>query len=350
MKILMLSRFFWPHIGGVEKHVEKVGDELIKKGHTVTVLTLQHDPKLPLIETRRKIKILRIPYSNNKWRLWKNLWAKRSVIKQADIVHCHDIFFWYLPFRFIYPQKPVYITFHGWEGKFPIPQKNKLMRRLSEQLSWGNICVGDYLKKYYNTKPDYITYGGCEYQPSGRAPFINSKKLKEVVFIGRLEKDLGIEMYLPVFQQIKKKHGFKITFVGDGSYRQQAEKIGRVTGFVKNISPYLQKPAFIFASSYLTILEAMVNQRPVFALYHNQLKKDYLKLFPGAKFIHISGSAKELRRQFDQAVKQPKKIDQMIVQAYAFAKKQTWNKVVNQYLNLWNITSNDAIASLDVTV
>jgi len=31
MKILVLTKYFWPHIGGVEKHVEEVSKRLALK-------------------------------------------------------------------------------------------------------------------------------------------------------------------------------------------------------------------------------------------------------------------------------------------------------------------------------
>jgi len=71
------------------------------------------------------------------------------LIQEADIVHCHDVFFWYLPFRFLYPKKKVFTTFHGWEGIFPPKWQAKVIRNISEKLSFGNICVGDFIRKWY---------------------------------------------------------------------------------------------------------------------------------------------------------------------------------------------------------
>ena len=333
MTILMLTRLFYPHIGGVEKHVEEVSARLAEKGHQITVVTLKHKRGLAEIASHRGIKIVRLPYSNSKWGIWLNLWRRRSLIQKADLVHCHDVFFWYLPFSFLYPKKPVFTTFHGWEGKFPVPAKNKLARKIWESLSSGNICVGDYLINHYGTKAGAVTYGGIDV--SIHQNFIGGRGLREVIFIGRLEPDLAVSEYLKALKQIKARYNLKITFVGDGSLRGQAEKLGQVTGLVKDIGKFLNRPAYIFASSYLTILEAMARRRPVFALYQHPLKKDYLTLFPGAKFIFIAGSASQLVSQFESARNKPRKIDKMIEAAYRFAQGQTWDKVVDDYLRLW---------------
>ena len=320
MTIVFLSRYFWPRVGGVERHVLEVGQELVKLGHQITVITLKHDPKLPGSQTHRGLKIIRLPYSNSKWGIWREVWQKRQFLKTADIVHCHDVFFWYLPFRFLLTNKPVFTTFHGWEGVYPIPTKNILAHRLAEKLSRGNICIGDYLPIHYGTKADFISYGAVTLSYSDRA----MKVLQEIIFIGRLEKENAIEEYLAAIKLIRQKYHLPVTFVGDGQYRRQAARLGRVTGMVTNIKPYLNRPAAILASSYLTIWEALAYNRPVFSLYQNQLKKDYLEKFPAAGSINISGSAEELVGQ----LKEPKKIKEIL---------PTWKQVVRQYLDLWKI-------------
>lgn len=323
MTIVFLSKFFYPHIGGVEKHVEKVSRELIKKGHQVTVLTLKHNKNLPDKTIYQGIKIIRLPYSTSKWGIWKNLWPHRQLIKTSDIIHCHDVFFWYLPFRFIYPFKPVFTTFHGWEGKFPIPFKNIVLRKIWEKLSSGNICVGDYLKTWYHTKPDFVTYGGVDLDQKQPIPAAN-----RCLFIGRLDEDLGMKEYLKALKILKQKYHLSLTFVGDGPFRRQAEKLGRVTGMVKNLEAYLNQSPVVFASSYLTIWQALAAGCQVYALYHNPLKKDYLEKFPLARYINISGSADELVAGFKLGTKQPDSLRQALGQ-------YSWEKVANQYLKLW---------------
>jgi glycosyltransferase involved in cell wall biosynthesis len=329
MNIIFFSKYYFPHIGGVEKHAREVAERLVYKGHHVTIITLRYDQKLSVNQKKGGVKILRLPFSNHKFTIWKNLWQQKELIKQADLIHCHDVFFWYWPIKLFYPLKKVFITFHGWEGKFPIPYKFRLIRKINENTSNGNICIGDYLTKHYGTKTKYISYGGVsteETHPSFKDP-------TEIVFIGRLDKDLGLDEHLKALTKIKANLKLKITFVGDGPYRKKAQKIGKVTGMVKNIKPYLNKDCLVFASSYLTILEAMAHKRPVFALYQNELKKDYLTLFPGSKYLNLSGSAKELIDQVTNYLQGP---TLKVNQAYSYAKQQTWDNVVKLYLKLWN--------------
>ncbi|MDO8659724.1 MAG: glycosyltransferase, partial [Candidatus Parcubacteria bacterium] len=163
MKVLFLTRLFYPHIGGVEKHVLEISKILIKKGYKVIVVAEKHQDNLRNKEEFNGITIYRIDVGNNQWfkkfKIWWWFIKHIGFLKKADIIHCHDVFFWYLPFRFLFLKKPVYTTFHGYES-YPISKRAIFVRKISEILSWGNICIGDYIKKWYGTKPTYISYGG----------------------------------------------------------------------------------------------------------------------------------------------------------------------------------------------
>ena len=50
MTIVFLARLFYPHIGGVEKHVLEISRILIEKGHKVSIVTEKHDIKLKNFE------------------------------------------------------------------------------------------------------------------------------------------------------------------------------------------------------------------------------------------------------------------------------------------------------------
>ena len=160
MKILMMCRLYCPHVGGVEKHVQKISQSLSLRGHRITIVCEKHDPQLPDFEAKRGVEIYRI-WGSDKWAIWKWWLQHLNLIKDADIIHIHDVFFWFLPFRLPFWHKKVYMTFHGWEGIYPVPWRNKLQHKIAEKLSRGNICVGSYLTKWYGTKPDFITYGAA---------------------------------------------------------------------------------------------------------------------------------------------------------------------------------------------
>lgn len=157
MKILFMARLYWPHVGGVEKHVEKITDILSKK-HQITIVCEKHDPLLPDFEQKRGVRIYRISGSD-KWTIWKWWLGHLDLFTQAEIIHIHDVFFWFLPFRLPYWYKKVFITFHGYEGSDPPTGRQVFWHWLAAFLTKGNICIGDFHRKWYGVKPDFVSYG-----------------------------------------------------------------------------------------------------------------------------------------------------------------------------------------------
>jgi glycosyltransferase involved in cell wall biosynthesis len=345
MNVLFFSRLFHPHIGGVEKHVLEIAKILIRKGHNLTVVCESHDSGIALTEKKDGIKIYRISVGKNNWfkkfKVWKELWKLRNLIRKSDIVHCHDVFFWYLPFRFLLPFKKIFTTFHGYETKFPPSKKAVFVRKISEKLSWGNICVGDYIEKRYGTAPTFTTYGGVRIA-NHKLQLTNKYKVRniecKILFIGRLEEDTGLPIYLKTLDLLKKR-GIRFTLeaCGDGSLRKTAEKYGKVYGFVKDLSQHMEKADIVFASSYLSILEAMMCRKLVFAVYNNSLKEDYLRMCPFAKWIIIENSQKKIADKIQYFIKQFERKEKMLGEGYRWASEQTWEKVADIYLELWRV-------------
>ena len=348
MKILFFSRLFYPHIGGVEKHVKEISKILIEKGHDVTILTEKFDKSLQDSEIINSIKIIRIDNGKDDWfkkfRVWINVWNNRKLIIDADIIHAHDVFFWFLPFRLLFLTKKIFVTFHGYEGNNIPNLKSKLMHKMAEKLSNGNICVGDFLKKWYGTKPDYVTYGGVDTIQNSllRQGFGGQAKYK-VLFIGRLEEETGIMEYLKALKELqKKKYKFEIVILGDGSLRKNAEKFvlenkikAVFKGFVKEVNNYISNCDFVFASRYLGILESLAFKKFVFAHYNNSIKKDYLEMAPFANFISIAADYKQLSLSIEHFFKNERERKNMIDNGYRWVKDKTWENLVNIYMNLW---------------
>jgi glycosyltransferase involved in cell wall biosynthesis len=106
MRILMISDFYHPFVGGVEQHVRSLGTSLVEHGHDVAVATLGHGD-LPATEIDRGIRVYRLRGSAQRFerlfatpgRPWapplpdpELTWALRDVIarERPDIVHGHD--------------------------------------------------------------------------------------------------------------------------------------------------------------------------------------------------------------------------------------------------------------------
>lgn len=328
MKILFFSRRFYPSIGGVEKHSFEIAKRLVKLGHCVSVIT---EGKEFNTNEYNGIVVYSIPVKFceklKKFEIWLWLFKNRKIIECSDIVHCHDVFFWYIPFRFLYPDKKIFVTFHGWEGVFPPSFSAKIIRKISEKLSRGNICIGDYLSKWYGTKPDVVSYGAVSENADSK------KKETDILFIGRLEKDTGLPVYLEVFKKLEKD--IKIVFLGDGVLRNEAKKYGEVLGFVENVQEYIKGARFVFTSGYLSILESFINKKLVFSVYENSLKEDYLQMSPFRDWIVLEKNPVFLLQKVKYYLNNKSKVNKNIELAYDWGKEQTWTKLTSQYLELW---------------
>jgi len=75
-------------------------------------------------------------------------------------------------------------------------------------------------------------------------------------------------------------------------------------------------------------------KKPVFAEYNNLIKKDYLQMAPFAKYISITGDAALISNAVSSYIE---KKNLEVARAYLWAKNETWEKMVNLYLRLWEL-------------
>jgi len=266
MKILFISKHKHPHIGGVEKHIKSISEVLTSEGHKVTTVS-GDDTKQP------KIKFIGL------LSIWYWLFKNRSLIKNTDIVHIHDVFIWYLPFRFLFPTKKVFVTFHGWEGKYPLTIWSIINKRTANYLCSGSIAVGKYIEKYYKIKADYIIHGAAQ-----SVNHLSLSKIKNtIVWFGRQDMDTGINEFRKWLVKQKTKCGIKY-ITND-----------------PNPEKYLKTAEYCVPAGYLSYLEA----------------KSY-----GCKIITFASNP--LKVEYWNEIKLLKKIP-------------TWDEVVNVYLKLWKV-------------
>lgn len=345
MKILFLTRLFYPHIGGVEKHVYEISKKLIDRGYQITIVAEHHDKQIARHQTYEKMDVHRIPVKNSwfkKVQIWWWLLGHLRLLREVDIVHCHDVFYWYLPFRFLFPRKKVYTTFHGYEGN-DIPQRKAiLMHKAAETLSFGNICVGDYLKKWYGTNPTFLTYGAITFDKKASMKHLKGDTF-HATFIGRLEEETGIMIYLRAIR-ILKQHGVTIhlTVLGDGSLRDVCEDFSSKNdidvvykGFLHQTKQYISSADFLFVSRYLSILESFNQKRFVFAVYNNPIKEDYLRLALFAHDISIVKDEFSLASEIQFYLQNKHLLVEKITRAYKWVENQTWDELVDQYEKVW---------------
>ncbi len=327
MKILFITRRYNPSIGGVEKHVEKIAGELLLQGHEITVITHKYNKNLKATETLNGIKIIRFEFPSKKiiglLQIWYWMIKNITLLKKSNIIHVHDVMIWLFPIKLIKPKLKIYLTMHGWEGEYPIPLKNIILKKISNKLAHKTILVGKFIEKYYDVHGDKIIFGAVD------IPKKKESKKEGLVYVGRLNKDTGLPILLAALEQNKK---IKADFVGDGPLRKTCEMYGQVHGFT-DPQPFLSKSKICYVSGYLTILEALANGCQVISAFDNSLRKDYLKMSPFKNWIKITNSSNEISDLIYQNQGNP---NQTPAEAKYWLKKQTWQNLVVEYLDLWS--------------
>ncbi len=335
MNLLFITKYYYPHVGGVEKHVNMISKEFKSRNHTVSVVTWQYDRRLPRSEFVDGIRVYRIKYPEVKFIgifcIWLQLVKLIKLFTSSDIVHIHDVVLWCIPLRILMPSKKLFATFHGWETKYPIPKKNIILRKISCLLVSKSMFIGRYIEKYYGVKADYISYGGVDSntQPIG-------KKVRSIVFVGRLSVDTGIPMLLDA---LDKSKNMSIVFCGDGPLKSKCEKYGKCLGFV-NPSRYLAESEICVAGGYLSVIEAMSLGCKVIVIAPNRIRVDMFSDTPFTDLINICRTTLDVVREIGSVTKQNQL---MIKKGAKWVSNNTWRDVATDYLRLWGLVDRAGV-------
>lgn len=340
LNILFIADSFYPHTGGVEKHVFELSKKLIENGNKVTVITYKKDVSDTETEIVSGIKVFRLSKTNSKYSNYAGLlfqiYSKGILKGSYDIVHYHD----YSAFNILNPilllkqeirNKKTYITFHGWEGIFPVPDHIRKKRLYCEEKTNGNICIGHFIEKWYGTEADIITYGAVDEKSYNIIP------KKKILYAGRLEADTGFPVLLEAFIELAIQYPeYKLVVCGEGSLSDKLKDKTNVIfkGRVDDTTEFVANAEIIFASGYLSMLEAFIMKKKVLGYYDNELKKDYFELIPGCKdMMWTAGNKEDVIKAFKEMLCDNSKINA----AYDFAKKHSWENLRQEYYKLWNL-------------
>jgi len=342
MKVLFITKYYLPHIGGVERHIFEISKQLIKRDINVSIITEKYSSRLSNKTNNNGLEIFRISYPKIKFLglviIWlKMFWHIKEFIN-ADVVHIHDVFIWFLPLKLFFPFKPVFITFHGYED-YPLKQKYLIIRQISQKLCKGSICVGRFIEKWYKIKSNLITYGAVDLRLFNKDRLNNFKY--DAIFVGRIDKHTGVDTYIKAAEILGKNSNFSLIVIGDGAQKRVNKKNIIFLGPVTNVEYYLAKTRFVFVSRYLSILEAFACKKLVFSVYDNPLKEDYLRMTPFSKWLIICKNSEDLVLKVNYYLSNPLLVDNIINEAFDWVSKNSWSSLVELYLNLWNLNKNE---------
>lgn len=242
MRILFVTDFYYPHIGGVEKLFESLATKLVEEGHQVTFITLKYEKNLREKEVRNGVEIIRIASFS---RTFFSLIALPSIIREArktDLIHTSTyssaIGAWIAS---IITGKKIVITVHEVWGKLwlDLPYLSKTTQVLFmqfEKMLFG-LKFDQYIAVSESTRREIIKQG------------IQEQKVKTIYN--------GIEYNLPQWKGITEP--FTFTFFGRGGISKGLDLLIDAANELHKIHPAVQFK-FIISPQSESIFKAITHK------------------------------------------------------------------------------------------
>lgn len=346
MKIVFVVHRYWPAVGGVEKYIHELAGALLRMGHTVSIVAGAHTDGLPERDRHDDIPVLRYPACRSALRT--RLWMLRhvSLFRSADVVHVSNThvleLFWRMVGPLVDPRK-VFLTRHGMSYQCPVPESEKRRAHRSLELAAGVIHDGAFIEPWLGVKPDCCPDQGLS-PSTDELTFVPEPPPTSAAYIGRLEPDSGIGIYLDAVRLLVRKHGrdFSMQVYGDGSLsdtlrREVCDQSLPVTfhGRTPNAQARIADACFAFIDGRMAMQEAMARRRLVFAAYVDPLKRDYVSGETFSPYLIPVCTAEGLAEKVDFYARHPIERANIIERAYAHSRSLTWRRTAEAYVDLW---------------
>ncbi|MBI3315531.1 MAG: glycosyltransferase family 4 protein [Candidatus Omnitrophica bacterium] len=293
LKVLHLTTHL--NIGGITSYISQLGAAMVKKGHTVAVLSSGGELE-PLLR-EKGLKVFRLPIRTKSVLHPKLFFALPKIIRlvkeeRVDLLHAHTRVTQTLAFFVtLFTKVPYLSTAHGFYkrrlgrrffpswGKRVIAvsplvaeelEKTHQVPRARIRIVFNAIDIPEYRKRLLEKNPSEI-----------RRTFGLSENTFVIGSVSRLVRDKGHEFLIEAVCQLRKKHpDIFLLMIGDGRERRRLEaKIRRrklndhacLLSSTPDISGYLSimdvfaHPATFKEGFGLAMLEAMVAKIPVVA-------------------------------------------------------------------------------------
>lgn len=243
MKIAYVSNYFWPVIGGLEVHMERTIEELIKRGHSVEVHTSNVDVKgnkLSDFEEHNGIKIYRYPFKFY-FGYYCSLFLPK--IREAELINLHGFGFLtndYVAMKYSKTKKCILTTHHG-----VIIPTDKRIHKIYHTIYRNTIAVSTFKRVHLigtnqeldrkividmgvpEKKVIVLQEAGVENEVLAKnyeKPKIPNFPPNYIVFVGRLHREKSPEHILLALKKVKRDVG--AVFVGpDEGEQRKLEKL-----------------------------------------------------------------------------------------------------------------------------
>ena len=244
MKIAMIS-------SGSSIHVKKIANELVRRGHEITLYTLPNNDKL-LPDLDKKIKVVKLPIKG-KLGYFLNAPYIRKKLKQnpVDLINSHYASGYGTLARMVGKHPLALAVFGADVYEYPFQSKLK-MTTVIKNLDWADVItstshvMADKVREFYHKRRQiYVTPFGVDLDRFHPVE-VDKDDCFEIGIVKKIEKKYGIEYLLKAFHMLREKYGVKnsrLVIYGRGSaieeYKALAQEMNisnsvLFKGFVQN--------------------------------------------------------------------------------------------------------------------
>lgn len=346
MRITFFVHRFWPSVGGVEKYIEQLSRALLAMGHGIDIVAGAHLPELPEHEMVKGLRVHRFPALRSPLRCRAWFWRHLRLFRQADVISVSNThmleYFWRMLGPAVSVNK-VFLIRHGMKMAYPVPEQDLVRARQAQRLAAGVAHDGRFIGQWLGVQPDICPEQGLS-PTADELPFAPEPPPDSAAFLGRLEPDTGIHVYMDAVSLFTRgnRSTFRLDVYGDGSLlpqlraRVEAERLPVVfRGPRADAQELLPQACFAFVDGRMAIQEAMARRRLVFSAYTNPLKRDYLCGEPFSPFLEAVGSATELASRLGHYIRNAEERQRKVEAAYQYSRRLSWTCTAQEYVAFW---------------
>ena len=273
MRIVLVTEFYYPHLGGVTEHVHHLAGYLARSGHSVKILTshVAEAPRLPDIEHVRQggasFEVVRVGRgvaveSNRSLARVTVGWGftlgrkVRAALRGADVCHVHSPLFPMLPYLAVKEacrlDIPTVGTFHTHFDAQASAALGTFHHRVRDYVGALDRCIAVSPSAARSAAPfvdapwlvipngiDAAAWGAGQPRPELAGT-------RNIVFLGRLDPRNDAHVLVREFSHLADDHpDTRLILVGDGPHRASYEAM----------VPRHLRPRVVFAGSATSVAE-----------------------------------------------------------------------------------------------
>lgn len=377
MRVLLATRHYFPHIGGIETHVYEVGHRLVDAGVDVTILTSAYSDKLPDVEEVDGMHIRRVRAWLDRGSFYVVPGISHIVTNGSwDVIHCHDIDTLFGAHVMLAAWRvgiPYVVTFHNGyplgsssEGASYWQSAIDSLRGVVKRLKWAAlrplfahatrlIGVSDFVverfQKQLHLPEKYFTVisnGGD--LPKVKATSLPNAKRPLIVSSGRLERFKGHHRIMAALPLVCTHYpDVRLRIVGTGPYEEALWQLARDLGVTNRVhieaipakdrvgmAQVLADASLVtqlseYEAQCVAALEALSLERPMLVTdipaFHEFAKQGLVRAIP------LSSTVEEVAAAVLHQLREP------IVPSHAVI--PTWENCVKNLLTLYPMISKD---------